>query len=206
MHPLGPLLLCVKTRQGCLLSPAAPTLLLWKKYALSLSSYEEPFRLALCPSPERSSPISKQTPNAGESSGVPLCGPSLSASATLLSKGTSPCFHPCIFFSHQHALTLGTSPASCFSSWLSLVVFLERVCVLMRASRSRRLSCSTLVYFKAVVRPKKRALQVTEADPGSEQHHILPTWNSAPPSYIQQNGKCWETQDSGPLCPRNDPG
>lgn len=53
-------------------------------------------------------------------------------------------------------LTRDTSPASCFSSWLSLVVFLERVCVLMRARRSRRLSGSTLVYFKAAVTRKKR--------------------------------------------------
>lgn len=102
-------------------------------------------------------------------------------------------------------LTLGTSPASCFSSWLSLVVFLERVWVLMRASRSRRLSCSTLVYFKAVVTQKKRALWVTKVDPGGKQPHLLPTWHSAPPSYTRQDGKsCRESQYSDPLCPRYD--
>lgn len=61
-------------------------------------------------------------------------------------------------------LTLGTSPASCFSSWPSRVVFLERVCVLMRASRSRRVSCSTLVYLEAA--PTEREGRGMEAGPG----------------------------------------
>lgn len=82
-------------------------------------------------------------PNSSESSGG-----AYGASSWLLEARQFPCSarspHPAPLL-----LTLGTSPASCFSSWLSLVVFLESVCVLMRASRSRRLSCSTLVYLEA---------------------------------------------------------
>ena len=65
-------------------------------------------------------------------------------------------------------LTLGTSPASCFSSWPSRVVFLERVCILMRASRSRRLRCSTLVYLEAAPTEEKEGTG-TRADPGKQE-------------------------------------
>lgn len=64
-------------------------------------------------------------------------------------------------------LTLGTSPASCFSSWLSRVVFLERVCVLMRDSRSRSVSCSTLVYLEAAPTEEREGVG-PQADPGRQ--------------------------------------
>ena len=93
---------------------------------------------------------------------LPLPGLSLliSESSLRLRLTTAPSFPlgwPAYNPSSSPLLTLGTSPASCFSSWLSRVVFLERVCVLMRASRSRRLSGSTLVYLEAAPTEEKEA-------------------------------------------------